>query len=139
MSDNRANVMIMLSLIVIKRLRRLHMLALAYIFVASGLFVLVCRYAPQPLPIQNPQPIEGLFFLGCYVMGGVFGYLLPEVLAHFIGAAWADGWLERLAKVFGALSGFMIAVRGRVLWTYLFLLCVFGYIALLVIGFIFIR
>lgn len=113
------------------------MLAITYIFAASGLFVLTSRYAPEPAPMRDLQPIEGLFFLGCYLMGGLIGYFLPELLAQLIGFTWADGWLERTAKVFGAVSGFVIAVRGRVVWAALFLLCVVGFIALSIVGYIF--
>ena len=38
--------------------------------------------------------------------------------------------------MFGAVSGFVIAVRGREEWAALFVLCVVGYIWLSIVGYI---
>jgi hypothetical protein len=113
------------------------MFAVAYIFLVSGLFVATLKYAPEPRISPNGDPFLALFMLGCYLLGGVIGFMLPETAASYIGLTWGDGPLERAAKLFGAAGGFMIAVRGTVIWGVLFILAAIGYGGLLLWGYIF--
>lgn len=113
------------------------MLPVLYILVVSGIYVAMDRYAPQPKAVQPKDPWVGLFLLGCYLLGGAIGWVLPELLAEWFCVPWGDAWLERAAKMFGALGGFMIAVRGVMVWASLLMLAVFGYLVLLVVGYLF--
>lgn len=115
------------------------MLAALYILIVSGLFVATIKYAPEPSPHPPADPIMGLFILGCYVFGGAIGFLLPETVAPHIGITWGDGPLERTAKIFGAIGGFLIAVRGSVIWGSLFILGILGYGGMMLWGYVFRR
>jgi hypothetical protein len=112
--------------------------AVAYIIVVSGLVVATIKYAPAP-KINRVDPFLGLFLLGCYLMGGAIGFMLPESAAHQFGFIWGDGELERAAKLFGAAGGFMIAVRGMVVWGSLLVLGGIGYGGLILWGYVFNR
>lgn len=113
------------------------MAPILYILLVSGLFVLINRYAPVPVIRKNVGAIEGLFLLGCFAMGGAIGFFLPAELSKVIGLPWSDGWLERAAKVFGAVGGVLIAVRGTVIWATIFVGCVVLAIVGNVIGYVF--
>ena len=113
------------------------MLAIAYIFAVSGLLVLVDRWTPPLVETPNQEPVAALFMLGCYLMGALIGFRLPEHLGQLLGFSWGDGWLERLAEVFGAVGGFLIAARGRVIWISLFILCFVVTLLMSILGYIF--
>lgn len=105
----------------------------------SALAVAVFRYCPKPPKMQNVDPGLGLFLLGCYLMGGAGGWVLPGEIAHALGVAWGDGALERTAKIFGAVGGFVIAVQGLVIWASILLLGFLGFGAMALFDFIFKR
>lgn len=97
-------------------------LAVAYIVAVSALFVLACQYAPEPKAMEHTDPLIGLFILGCYLMGAMIGYYLPDLIAQALGIAWSNDGLAFGAKVFGAVGGFLIAVQTAVFWSTLVVL-----------------
>lgn len=113
------------------------MAPILYVLLVSGLFVLIDRYAPVPVIQKNVGAIGGLFLLCCFAMGGAIGFFLPAELSKLIGLPWGDGWLERAAKVFGAVGGVLIAVRGTVVWATVFVGCVMLALIANVIGYVF--
>lgn len=112
------------------------MFPILYILTMSAAYVAVDRYAPTRKLVLRDS-VSAMFFLGCCLFGSAIGWVLPEVLAQWVGVAWSDGVLTRGAQVFGALAGFMIAVRGVVIWTALFVVTVAVYLFVLLVGYIF--
>lgn len=112
------------------------MLPVLYILAMSAAYVAVDRYVPVPKPVVRDS-VAAIFLFGCYLFGGAIGWFLPVVLAQWTGVAWEDGVLARGAQVFGALAGFMITVRGAVVWATLLVAAVACYLLALVIAYIF--
>lgn len=112
------------------------MFAIIYMVTASTLFVLTDKYAPAAIVQRQEDGLANILLLGCFLAGGGIGWVLPTQLAPHLGFAWHDGWLERVAQLFGAVCGFLIAMRGIVVWATLFLLGIVGMIALAVLKYL---
>jgi hypothetical protein len=111
--------------------------AILYIVAASTLFVLTDKYAPAAIVQRQDDGLTNLLLLGCFLTGAGIGWVLPAQLAPHLGFAWHDGWLERLAQVYGAVCGLLIAMRGIVVWATLFLLGLLGTAALALLKYLF--
>lgn len=113
------------------------MLPMAYILIIVTLCVAAFRFVPES-KMTFDDGLAALFFFGCCLFGGAIGWYLPILLQENLQWGVASGWLMRTAQVIGAIAGFLIALRGAVVWISLFLFgvifSVIAWVVLYIIG-----